>query len=79
VVQLQDLLSGLPSAGVLVLEVFVTARPSDGDSVVATGTRSGKTLNTGWVSRANFADNPWRVLDGGGEVVITGLVRWRAY
>jgi len=77
VLTLQEILAGLPSDGVLVTHVLARARSIDGNqTIVSTGTRSGLSLDTGWVLAQNFP--PWKVASGSGDVVFTGLVRWRA-
>jgi hypothetical protein len=76
--QLQEVLANLPSDGVLVTHVNVSARASGALEPIFTGTRSGQVLTTGWVLRSEF--QPWTVTCTEAEQVrYTGLVRYRLY
>jgi hypothetical protein len=77
-VLLQEILANLPSDGVLVTHVNVSARANGALEPVMTGTRSGQSLSTGWVLRSEF--QPWTVTCSGAEQVrFTGLVRYRLF
>ena len=74
--QLKEILSGLPSKGILVTGYQITARGSEGGTV-SSGVKSGPSVSTGWVDAGIFPAS-WTV-SSTDPVVFTGLVRWRPF